>query len=116
MKFSVVGFVKDASGVAGLYLGKQEGKDLVYHRQGWHRLSRTVSSQIRKNLNTVIIPKSKLTKPHGLSQPSSLKSSIAISRLKGCCGKAPSRDCPKGTSPSGMNWSNGPFRLDLASD
>src|SRR5258706_13223600 len=38
MKFPVVGFVKDASGVAGLYLGKQEGKDLVYHRQGWHRL------------------------------------------------------------------------------
>ncbi len=46
MKFSVVGFVKDASGVAGLYLGKQEGKDLVYHRQGWHRL---VSNRFQPN-------------------------------------------------------------------
>jgi bifunctional non-homologous end joining protein LigD len=53
-----VGFVKDPSGVAALYLGKQEGKDLVYLGKvgtGW---SRTVSSQIRKQLNTVVSPKS----------------------------------------------------------
>jgi bifunctional non-homologous end joining protein LigD len=58
-----VGFVKDPSGVAALYLGKQEGKDLVYMGKvgtGW---SRTVSSQIRKQLNTVVSPKSKLTRP-----------------------------------------------------
>jgi ATP-dependent DNA ligase len=51
-KFPVVGFVKDPSGVAALYLGKQEGKDLVYMGKvgtGW---SRTVSSQIRKQLDT----------------------------------------------------------------
>ena len=62
-KFPVVGFVKDPSGVAALYLGKQEGKDLVYMGKvgtGW---SRTVSSQIRKQLDTVVSPKSKLTKP-----------------------------------------------------
>jgi bifunctional non-homologous end joining protein LigD len=44
--------------VAALYLGKQEGKDLVYMGKvgtGW---SRTVSSQIRKQLNTVVSPKS----------------------------------------------------------
>jgi bifunctional non-homologous end joining protein LigD len=29
-KFPVVGFIKDPSGVAALYLGKREGKDLVY--------------------------------------------------------------------------------------
>jgi bifunctional non-homologous end joining protein LigD len=61
-KFPVVGFVKDPTGVAALYLGKQEGKDLVYLGKvgtGW---SRTVSSQIRKRLDTVISPKSKLTK------------------------------------------------------
>jgi bifunctional non-homologous end joining protein LigD len=61
-KFPVVGFVKDPSGVAALYLGKQEGKDLVYMGKvgtGW---SRTVSSQIRKQLDTVVSPKSKLTK------------------------------------------------------
>jgi bifunctional non-homologous end joining protein LigD len=62
-KFPVVGFVKDPSGVAALYLGKQEGKELRYMGKvgtGW---SRTVSSQIRKQLDTVVSPKSKLTRP-----------------------------------------------------
>lgn len=62
-KFPVVGFIKDPSGVAALYLGKQEGKELRYMGKvgtGW---SRTVSSQIRKQLDTVVSPKTKLTKP-----------------------------------------------------
>jgi bifunctional non-homologous end joining protein LigD len=62
-KFPVIGFVKDPTGVAALYLGKREGKDLVYMGKvgtGW---SRTVSSQIRKQLDAVVSPKSKLTKP-----------------------------------------------------
>ncbi|WP_320416091.1 non-homologous end-joining DNA ligase [Bradyrhizobium roseum] len=62
-KFPIVGFVKDPSGVAALYLGRQEGKDLVYVGKvgtGW---SRTVSSQVRKQLDTVVSPKSKLTRP-----------------------------------------------------
>ncbi|WGD50195.1 ATP-dependent DNA ligase [Bradyrhizobium sp. CB1650] len=62
-QFPVVGFIKDPTGVAALYLGKQEGKELVYMGKvgtGW---SRTVSSQIRKQLDTVVSPKSKLTKP-----------------------------------------------------
>jgi bifunctional non-homologous end joining protein LigD len=62
-KFPVIGFVKDPTGVAALYLGKREGKDLVYMGKvgtGW---SRTVSSQIRKQLDTVVSPRSKLTKP-----------------------------------------------------
>jgi bifunctional non-homologous end joining protein LigD len=61
-KFPVVGFVKDPTGVAALYLGKKEGKELVYMGKvgtGW---SRTVSSQIRKQLDTVVSPKSRLTK------------------------------------------------------
>jgi bifunctional non-homologous end joining protein LigD len=56
-KFPVIGFVKDSTGVAALYLGKREGKDLVYMGKvgtGW---SRTVSSQIRKQLDTVVSPK-----------------------------------------------------------
>jgi bifunctional non-homologous end joining protein LigD len=47
-KFPVIGFVKDPTGVAALYLGKREGKDLIHMGKvgtGW---SRTVSSQIRK--------------------------------------------------------------------
>jgi bifunctional non-homologous end joining protein LigD len=55
--------VKDPTGVAALYFGKREGNDLVYIGKvgtGW---SRTVSSQIRKQLDTVVSSKSKLTKP-----------------------------------------------------
>src|ERR1700760_3551443 len=62
-KFPVIGFVKDPTGVAALYLGKREGKDLLYMGKvgtGW---SRTVSSQIRKQLDTVVTLKSKLTRP-----------------------------------------------------
>ena len=61
-KFPVVGFIKDPTGVAALYLGKQDGKDLVYMGKvgtGW---SRTTSSQIRRALETVVSPKQKLTK------------------------------------------------------
>jgi len=49
--------------VAALYLGKREGNELVYVGKvgtGW---SRTVSSQIRKQLDTVVSSKSKLTRP-----------------------------------------------------
>jgi hypothetical protein len=45
-KFPVVGLVKDAPGVAALYLGKQEGKELVYMGEvgtGW---SRTISARL----------------------------------------------------------------------
>jgi len=62
-KFPVVGFVKDPTGVAALYLGKREGNELVYVGKvgtGW---SRTVSSQIRKQLYTLVSSKSKLTRP-----------------------------------------------------
>jgi bifunctional non-homologous end joining protein LigD len=61
-RFPVVGFIKDPTGVAALYLGKQEGKDLVYMGKvgtGW---SRTKSAEIRKALDTVISPKQKLTR------------------------------------------------------
>ena len=62
-KFPFVGFVKDPSGVAALYLGKQEGNELRYMGKvgtGW---SRTKSAEIRKALDTVVSPKQKLTKP-----------------------------------------------------
>ena len=52
--FPVVGFVKDPTGVAALYLGKQEGEELIYMGKvgtGW---SRTTSSKIRKQLETVV--------------------------------------------------------------
>ncbi|WP_306664778.1 hypothetical protein [Bradyrhizobium sp. Arg816] len=61
--FPVVGFVKDPTGVAALYLGKKDGKELVYIGKvgtGW---SRTKSAEIRKALDTVVSLKTKLTKP-----------------------------------------------------
>jgi bifunctional non-homologous end joining protein LigD len=67
-QFPVVGFVKDPTGVAALHLGKREGQDLVYIGKvgtGW---SRTMSSQIRKQLDSVVSPKSKLTKPIRMPQ------------------------------------------------
>ncbi|WIW44504.2 hypothetical protein ML401_23790 [Bradyrhizobium sp. 62B] len=96
-KFPVVGFIKDPTGVAALYLGKKEGKDLVYMGKvgtGW---SRTTSAQIRKALNTVVSPKQKLTKTirkprqPGSSPSSTRTSSTAISPLKAFCGPARSR-------------------------
>jgi bifunctional non-homologous end joining protein LigD len=56
-------FVKDPTGVAALYLGNQEGIHLVYMGKvgaGW---SRAVSSQFRKQLDTVVSPKSKRAPP-----------------------------------------------------
>jgi bifunctional non-homologous end joining protein LigD len=88
--FPVIGFIKDPTGVAALYLGKQEGKELVYMRKvgtGW---SRTVSRQIRKQLDTVISPKSRLTKPVRKPKATWVEPSFvadveyATSRPKGC--------------------------------
>jgi bifunctional non-homologous end joining protein LigD len=62
-KFPVVAFVKDPTGVAALHLAKKVGLELIYIGKvgaGW---SRTVSSRIRKQLETVVSSKSKLTKP-----------------------------------------------------
>ena len=62
-KFPVVGFVKDPTGVAALHLGSKVGRELIYVGKvgtGW---SRTVSSRIRKQLETVVSSKSMFTKP-----------------------------------------------------
>jgi bifunctional non-homologous end joining protein LigD len=57
------GFVKDPTGMAALYLGKREGNELVYMGKVGTSWSRTVSSQIRKQLDTVVSPMSNLSKP-----------------------------------------------------
>jgi bifunctional non-homologous end joining protein LigD len=93
----VMGFVKDPTEVAALYLGKREGKNLVYMGKvgtGW---SGTVSSQIRKQLDTVVSLKSKLTKPIRKPQATWVEptffamSSIGISLPKGWSGRVHSR-------------------------
>jgi bifunctional non-homologous end joining protein LigD len=68
-KFPVVGFVKDATGVAALHLGRLQGKDLVYSGKvgtGW---SRTMSSQIRKKLDSVVTPPRSLLSQSGTRRP-----------------------------------------------
>jgi bifunctional non-homologous end joining protein LigD len=96
-KFPVIGFVKDPTGVAALYLGKREGKVLVYMGKvgtGW---SRTVSSQIRKQLDTMVSPKSKLTKQikspkrRGLNRSSTLTWNTETSHPKVCFVRVRSR-------------------------
>jgi bifunctional non-homologous end joining protein LigD len=57
--FPVVGFVKDPTGVAALYLGRQEGGELVYMGKVGTRWSRTTSSKIRKQLDTAVTAKSR---------------------------------------------------------
>jgi hypothetical protein len=98
-KFPVIGFVKDPTGVAALYLGKKEGKDLVYMGKvgtGW---SRTVSSQSGSNSipSSAQSPSSQgpsgSLRPHGLNQPSSPTSNTATSPQKVCCGRVRLRGC-----------------------
>ena len=98
-KFPIVGLVKDPTGVAALYLGKQEGKDLVYMGKvgtGW---SRTLSSQIRKRLDTVVRPKSKLTRPIRKPKATWVEPQFyadieyRTSRRRACCGLAHLKDC-----------------------
>jgi len=62
-KFPVVGFIKNPSGIAALYLGRSEGKALIYIGKAGTGWNRTTSAQIRQKLDTVISPKSKLTRP-----------------------------------------------------
>jgi bifunctional non-homologous end joining protein LigD len=99
-KFPVIGFIKDPSGIAALYLGKQEGKDLVYMGKVGRGWNRTTSSEIRKALDTVVSPKSKLSKPlknqrrHGWS-PLFLPIEYRASPLKVCSGPARSRGYPE---------------------
>jgi bifunctional non-homologous end joining protein LigD len=59
-KFPIVGFIKDPTGVAALYLGKREGNELLYAGKvgtGW---SRSTSAKIRKSLDTVVSPEEQI--------------------------------------------------------
>jgi bifunctional non-homologous end joining protein LigD len=67
-KFPVVGFVKDPGGIAALYLGKHDGKELSYVGKvgtGW---SRTVSADLRRKLNEVGQPQVQTNKVHPKAQ------------------------------------------------
>lgn len=99
-KFPVIGFVKDPSEVAALYLGKKEGNDLVYMGKGG-RVSRApfrAKSGSNSTQSSVLNPNSPSRsgnpRPPGLSQPSWRTSNTATSPPKGFCGRVRLRDCP----------------------
>jgi bifunctional non-homologous end joining protein LigD len=60
-KFPIVGFIKDPGGIAALYLGKRVGKELTYVGKVGTGFTRAVSADLRKKLDAIVTPKSKLT-------------------------------------------------------
>ena len=49
-RFPVVGFIPDVGGVSALYLGKKEGKELVYAGKVGSGFSQKTSMSVRKKL------------------------------------------------------------------
>jgi bifunctional non-homologous end joining protein LigD len=62
-KFQIVGFIPEAGGIAALYLGKREGKELRFVGKVGTGFTRAVSADLRKRLDALVTPKSKLTPP-----------------------------------------------------
>ena len=61
-RFPVVGFIPDVGGVSALYLGKQEGKELVYAGKVGSGFSQKTSMSVRKKLEALVTPEQKLTR------------------------------------------------------
>jgi bifunctional non-homologous end joining protein LigD len=96
-RFPVVGFIKDPSGVAALYLGKRQGNDMVCMGK-WGTAGRGLFrpncakklDTVAKKLDTVVTPKTKLSKPlkkpraHGLNRGSLPTLNATTSRRRAC--------------------------------
>jgi bifunctional non-homologous end joining protein LigD len=61
-RFPVVGFVPDVGGVAALYLGRQEGNELVYAGKVGSGFSQSMSMSVRRALDKLVTPEQKLTR------------------------------------------------------
>ncbi len=61
-QFEIVGFIPATSGIAALYLGKREGKDLRYVGKVGTGFTQKVSADLRRRLDALATPTSKLTK------------------------------------------------------
>ena len=61
-RFPVVGFIPDVGGVSALYLGKKEGKELVYAGKVGSGFSQKTSMSVRKKLEALVTPEQKLTR------------------------------------------------------
>jgi hypothetical protein len=100
-RFPVIGFIKDPSGVAALYLGQQEGKELRY--MGKVLRDGPARSQVKSASNSIrsLVPSrssrgpSGNLRPRGLSRSSSLTLSTATSLRKASCVPVRSRAYPR---------------------
>jgi bifunctional non-homologous end joining protein LigD len=61
-RFPIVGFIPDVGGIAALYLGKQEGKELVYAGKVGSGFSHKTSMAVRKKLEALVTPAQSLTR------------------------------------------------------
>jgi bifunctional non-homologous end joining protein LigD len=97
-KFPVIGFVKDPTGVAALYLGKKMAKNFDI----WARSARAGPEPYRARSGSNSTPssvrnrslhdQSRSQRLHGLSRPSSPRSNTGTLPRKACSGKARLRD------------------------
>lgn len=62
-KFPVIGFIEEPGGVAALYLGHREGKDLRYIGKVGTGFTRKTSGEVRRKLEPLVTPKAMLSKP-----------------------------------------------------
>jgi len=58
----IVGFIPDVGGVSALYLGRKEGKELVYAGKVGSGFSQKTSMSVRKQLEAIVTPQQMLTK------------------------------------------------------
>jgi bifunctional non-homologous end joining protein LigD len=59
--FPIVGFIPATGGIGALYLGKREGKELRYVGKVGTGFSRATSADLRRRLDAIETPKSRLT-------------------------------------------------------
>jgi bifunctional non-homologous end joining protein LigD len=61
-RFPIVGFIPDVGGVSALYLGKREGKDLIYAGKVGSGFSQKTSMSVRRALEPLVTKESRLTR------------------------------------------------------
>lgn len=59
--FPIVGFIPNTGGIAALYLGKKDGDGLAYVGKVGTGFTRAASVELRKRLDALVTPKSKLS-------------------------------------------------------
>jgi bifunctional non-homologous end joining protein LigD len=62
-RYPIIGFVPETASIAALYLGRQDGKDLIYAGKVGTGFSRKTAAAIRRQLDAIATPTSRLTVP-----------------------------------------------------